>query len=221
VQHSAKFMRFLITFIFIILLTSCGTTQQDGWQLASEFHEKYANEFIQNEELLKYSYNPRVHFYFNTHNDRPTFRALIHDTTQLRVIIFQNQDRFLKEFGIELDTFLTFSRATIYNENEELKLQANDSLNPEILKFDRNPLEHFNQLKNLVNKYGIVTYGELPIGGIIKVYLTAYDYLIYFPTNYQIDKPQFEEHWRTKEKQGKRLDNNWVYYRSDKPLDFG
>jgi hypothetical protein len=190
-------------------------------QLASEFHSNYANEFIQNTELLKYSYNPRAHFYFNTFNEDPTFRALIHDTTELRVIIFKNQNRFLEEFGIELDTFPTFGRATIWTEDGELKLQANDSQTVEIIRYDKNPLQHFKQLKKLVNKYGIVTYGELLIGGIVRVYLTAYDYLLYFPTNYNIDEQQFEEHWRNKQKQGKQLDENWFYYKSDEPLDFG
>ncbi|NMM47633.1 hypothetical protein [Marinigracilibium pacificum] len=214
-------MRLLITSILLITLTSCGTTQRDGWQLASEFHTNYANEFIQNTELLKYSYNPRAHFYFNTRNEEPTFRALIHDTTKLRVIIFANQERFLQEFGLEIDSIPTFGRATIWNENEGLKLQADDSLMFEIIRYDKNPLEQFNYLKNLVNKYGIVTYGELRIGGIIEVYLTTYDYLIYYPTNYKISEPQFEEHWRNKQKNGRKLDKNWYYYKSEKPLDLG
>lgn len=142
-------MRLLVTSIFLAFLNSCGTTQRDGWQLASEFHINYADEFIQNEELLKYSYNPRAHFYFNTHDDGSTFRALVHDTTHLRVIIFENQDRFIQEFGLELDTLPIFGQATIWNENGELKLQANDSQILEIIKYDRNPVEHFKQLKKI------------------------------------------------------------------------
>ncbi|MGE0932641.1 hypothetical protein [Peijinzhouia sedimentorum] len=214
-------MRLLVTSIFLAFLNSCGTTQRDGWQLASEFHANYANEFIQNEELLRYSYNPRAHFYFNTHDEGPTFRALVHDTTQIRVIIFEDQDRFIQEFGLELGTLPTFGQATIWKENGELKLQVNDSQTLKIIRYDRNPLEHFKQLKKLVNKYRIVTYSELRIGGIIEVYLTAQDYLLYFPSNYIIDQPQFEEHWRNKQKQGKQLDENWFYYKSDEPLDFG
>src|SRR5690606_20135512 len=110
-----------------------------------------------------------------------------------------------------------FGQATIWNENGELKLQVNDSQTHDIIRYDMNPLEHFKQLQKLVNKYGIVTYGELRIGGIIEVYLTAQDYLLYFPSNYKIDEPQFEEHWRNKQKQGKQLDENWFYYKSDEP----
>lgn len=221
VQHRANLMRLLIISIFLIFLSSCGTTKRDGWQLASEFHTDYANEFILCTELLKYSYNPRSHFYFNTYNEDPTFRAMIHDTTQLRVIIFENQNRFQEEFGLELDTFPTFGRATFWTENGELKLQVNDSQIIEIIRYEKNPLEHFKQFKKLVKKYGIVTYGELRIGGIVSVHLTAYDYLLYFPTNYNIDEPQFEELWRNKQKQGKQLDENWFYYKSDEPLEFG
>jgi len=221
VQHSANFMRLMITSIFLILLNSCGTSQRDGWQLASKFHTNYANEFIQNTELLKYSYNPRAHFYFNTFNEDPSFRALIHDTTELRVIIFENQNLFLEEFGLILDTFPIINWATIWMENGELKLNVNDSLTIEIIRFNKNPLEYFKQLKKLINKYGIVTYGEQQFGGIISVYLTAYDYLIYYPTNYNITKPQFEEHWRNKQKNGRKLDKNWYYYKSEKALDLG
>lgn len=66
-----------------------------------------------------------------------------------------------------------------------------------------------------------MTYGELRIGRIIEVYLTSQDYLLYFPTNYKIDEPQFEEYWRNKQKQGKQLDENWFYYKADESLDFG
>jgi len=214
-------MRFLLTTIILFLLNSCGTSQQDGWQLAYAFYENYADEFIQNEELIKYSYNPRSHFYFNTLNDAPTFRGIIHDTTQLRIIIFENSDRFLEEFGIELDTTTSFGRATVRKVNGELKLLADDNLNIEILKIKTDPLLYFIQLKKLVDKYGIVTYSELRICGIIEVYLSAFDYLLYFPTNYKINEPQFEELWRNKQKQGKQIDQNWYYYKSDEPLDFG
>ncbi len=216
---SAHILKFLLP--LTILLNSCGTTQQDGWKLASEFHENYANEFIHNEELLKYIYNPRAHFYFNTHDEAPTFRALIHDTTELRVIIFENQDRFIQEFKLELDTFPSFGEATVRRENGELKLVVDDSLEIEILNFEKDPLTHFKKLRKLINKYGIVTYGKLRIGGIIEVYITANDYLLYFPANYKIEEPQFDERWRKKQKKGKQLDQNWFYYHSDKPLDFG
>lgn len=224
VQHSANTMRILLAYIILILLNSCGANQRediDGWQLASDFHTKYANEFIQNDELIKYSYNPRSHFYLNTFDEGPSFRALIHDTTKLRVVIFENQGRFIEEFGFDLDTFPTFDRATVWTENGELKIQVDGHLNLNVLNIEKNPLEQFNQFKKLLTKYGIVTYGELRIGRIIRIYFTAYDYLLYFPTNYKIDQSQFEEYWRNKKKQGKQLDQNWYYYQSDKPLDFG
>lgn len=215
-------MRLLITSIFFVVLNSCGTTQRDGWQLASEFHANYAIEFIQNSDLLKYSYNPRSQFYFNPAIDSQTFRCWYFDSTELRILIYDNFSLFNSEFGLELDSSFSFNRATLIKKQDQLFLTINDETTKVAVRsVSKNPIDYFKSLKEDINKYGIVTYSELRIGGIIRVYLTAYDYLLYFPTNFQIDEPQFRERWSNKRKQGRKLDENWFYYRANKPLDFG
>ncbi|MBR11379.1 MAG: hypothetical protein CMP48_27345 [Rickettsiales bacterium] len=213
-------MRLLITSILFVFLNSCGTTQRDGWQLASEFHSNYANEFIQNTELLKYSYGPRMQFYYNPIHDKQTFRCWYHNS-KLSVFNFGGFNIFQEEFQLKLDTLFAFKNIEFYHNQSELRLMVNDSIQVKIISFSSDPINYFEQLREQINEYGIVTYGKLRIGGIVEVYLTAYDYLLYFPTNLKIDEPQFEEHWRNKQKQGKQLDSNWFYYRSNKPLDFG
>ena len=214
-------MRFLLITIFCLALYSCNSPKQDGWQLATKFHENHATQFIENQELLKYSYNPRSQFYYTTDDESRTFRCLNRDTIALIIINFGGFDIFQSEFELELETLVSFGRAELIKDSTSFKLIVNDSIPIKIISFGKDPIQYFVQLRQLIDEYRIVTYGKLRIGGIVEVYLTAFDYLLYFPTDYKIEEQQFEEYWRMKQKNGKKLDENWYYYKSEKPLDFG
>ena len=214
-------MRYLLTSLICLILISCNSHQSDGLQLATEFHTNYADEFIQNKELQKYSYNPRAQFYYLSDDESQTFRCLSSDSTELTIINFGGFDIFQREFELETDTLIPFKRAELVKEQTNFKLMVNDSLLIEIRSIGQDPIHYFRQLRQLIDEYGIVAYGQIRLGRIIRVYLSAYDYLLYFPTGYKIGEKQFEEYWRNKQKTGKQLDENWYYYKSEKPLDFG
>ncbi len=216
-------MRFLLVTIFGLTFYSCNSPKQDqdGWKLATEFHANCATEFIQNDELQKYSYNPRSQFYYLSDDESRTFRCLNRDSVELLIINFGSFDVFQREFKIKLDTIIDFERAKLVKELTDFRLVMNDTVSVKIKSIGKDPVLYFSQLRKTIREYGIITYGQIRLGGIIKVYLTAYDYLIYFPTGYKIEEQHFEEYWQNKKKSGKKLDNNWYYYKSKKPLNFG
>lgn len=202
----------------ILSLVTCSCTPEapNGWVLANEFYEVHASEFIGNKELLKYSYNPRSQFLYNVNhvNDiDSSFRCIIRDSTELLLINFDGFDIFKHEFGIELDSSFSFKRGE--------KFSINDSVRANILALKTNQIKYFTELKRNVEDFGIVTYGELRIGGIIEVYLTGTDYLLYFPSDMNIDQEHFDQYWENKKSKGRMIDLNWFYYEAERPLDFG
>lgn len=210
--------------ILLVVTCSCDPEPPDGWILANEFYKRHASEFIENQELLKYSYNPRSHFFYNINriNDiDSSFRCIIRDSTELLVINFGGFDIFKAEFGIELDSSFSFKGGEFTNEGNSFILTVNDSVRINILAFKTNPIKYFTELKRNVENFGIVTYGELRIGGIIEVYLTGTDYLLYFPSNMNIDQEHFDEYWKNKKSKGRMINLNWYYYEAERPLDFG
>lgn len=210
--------------ILLVLACSCDPEPPDGWTLANEFCERHASEFIENQELLKYSYNPRSQFFYNINriNDiDSSFRCIIRDSTELLVINFDGFDIFRNEFGIELDSSLSFKRGEFTNEGNSFILTVNDSVRINVLAFKTNPIKYFTELKSNVEDFGIVTFGKLRIGGIIEVYLTGTDYLLYFPSDLNVGQAHFEEYWENKKSKGRMIDSNWYYYEAERPLDFG
>lgn len=215
-----------IRYAVILLLAICSCTREapDGWGLANEFYERHASEFIENQELLKYSYNPRSQFFYNINRINgidSSFRCIIRDSTKLLVIDFDGFDIFRNEFGIELDSSFAFKRGEFANEGNSFILTVNDSVRINVLAFKTNPIKYFTELKRNVEDFGIVTFGKLRIGGIIEVYLTGTDYLLYFPSDLNIDQENFDEYWKNKKSKGRMIDSNWYYYEAERPLDFG
>lgn len=206
--------------LFASFFSSCNSEQPDGWQLANEFHEKYASEFVSDKELLKYNYNPRTHFFYLNKNDS-SFRCIVRDSAELLIINFDGFDIFKNEFGIEIDSSITFKRGFFTKDNSTLTLAINDTTSIGGISYRIDPISYFAELNGKVQKYGIVTCGRLRIGGIIQVYLTATDYLLYFPSDLDIEKEHFNAHWRNKKSNGQPLDLNWYYYKAEQPLDFG
>ena len=137
------------------------------------------------------------------------------------IINFGGFDIFQQEFEIELDTIIEFGIAELVKKPTDFELTVNDTTSIKILSIGKDPIQYFGKLRQMIYEYGIVTYDQTRLGGIIRVHLTAYDYLIYFPTDYKIEEQKFNDHWRDKQKNGKKLDKNWYYYKSEKPLDFG
>lgn len=210
--------------ILLMVTCSCDPESPDGWILANEFYERHASEFIENQELLKYSYNPRSQFFYNVNhvNDiDSSFRCIIRDSTELLLINFDGFDIFKHEFGIELDSSFSFKRGEFTNEGNFFKFSINDSVRANVLALKTNPIKYFTKLKRKVEDFGIVTYGELRIGGIIEVYLTGTDYLLYFPSDMNIDQEHCDQYWENKKSKGRMIDLNWYYYEAERPLDFG
>ena len=83
------------------------------------------------------------------------------------------------------------------------------------------PIKYFAQLDKERGNYGIVDFRRLRIGEIIEINFSATDYLLYFPTDSKIEKKQFQDFWDEKMKEGKKLDDNWYYYKRERPLDNG
>jgi len=207
----------------LISLIACNKAKIDGWKIANEFHSKHANEFIENNELLRYSYSPRMQFDLQSESDTVIRAHILKDNTMLLLNLNLGTEYFLSEFGIELDSSFSMRSITITITKTKglLTFVANDSVPIKVLSYKIDPLEYFTNLKADIEKYKIVTYHKLRIGEIVEVYLTGTSYLLYFPEDLNIKEPHFEDYWIKKKARGKKLDKNWYYYESDKPLDFG
>lgn len=231
-----KFLK--ITPILILLLNSCSKHESvDGYKKALYFHENYTTEFFES-DLNNYQYHPRTQYDFLAVEEENSYRVLVRGNSNLLVISAYN---FAERFNLPLDTNIVNGSATLNYENSEFTLEINNydgmnyliSGNPiektietniryvfpeEVIK--NNPIAYFNSLEKLRNKFGIINYHRDSNGEVLWIYFTSFDYLIFIPDNFKFGA-NYKDHWKEKLKNGLKLDQNWYYFKNDKPLDVG
>jgi len=231
-------MRTILTFV-VIFINSTFSFPSDknvkGFVLAMKFYNNYATDFL-NSDLIKFNYHPRTQYDFLT--DSNSYRVLVKDENNISIIGFIE---FAKSFNLPLDTIVDYYWASLKCVNSLYILELGNNkftdyqyLQEKIKKsiktetkyeftenvIDDNPLKFFNNLEKLRIKYGIINIKNIKAVGVVEIYFSSTDYLIYFPSDLIIDI-KYQEYWDKKKKEGKKLDDNWYYYESDKPLDVG
>jgi len=233
--------------LIIIFLISCGLSSCDktpdnfGYEQSMTFFKLHADNFLKS-ELLKYDYNPRTQYSLSI-NDTLVYRAILRQEDNEFVGVFGDNGAvvFARQFKIPIDTNSTWDRlylktdSTHYTLELELYSHPNIVINSDTVKADikttgnysipvnlmDDPFKYFSTLDNERKNYGIMDFRKLRIGRIIEVNFSVTDYLLYFPTDGKIEEKQFQEHWDKKIKEGKKLDDNWYYYKRERPLDNG
>jgi len=231
----------------IILLISCGLSSCDktpdnfGRLQSMTFFKTHTDNFLKS-ELLKYDYNPRTQYSLSV-NDTLVYRAILQQEDNELVGVFYDSSfaLFAGQFKIPIDTNSTWDRLYLQTNSTHYKLELelfthpskiinSDTVNgdikttgnysiPKSLMSD--PIQYFNDLDKERVKYGIMDFRKLRIGGIIEVNFSPTDYLLYFPTNSKIEEKRFQDFWDKKIKEGEKLDDNWYYYKRERPMDNG
>jgi len=227
----------LLIICFTLLLNSFAElNNENGYKKAINFYNKYTKEFIQS-ELYKFKYHPRTHYDLIS-NDSNSFRVLVYEKNELRVL---NSFGFISMFNLPVDTNYLNVEALFRNKNTGYELVIEKFEHTEYLISERtiektirteikydipkdiikvNPIEYFNEFERLRKKFGIINYFRAFNSKVIRLYFSSYDYLIYIPDNFQLEM-EYNGYWEKKLGKGKKLDDNWYYFKSDKPLDVG
>ena len=233
--------------LIIILIISCGLSSCDrtpdnfGKVQSITFFKEYKDKFLKS-ELLKYDYNPRTQYSLSI-NDTLVYRALLRKEDNQLVGVFGDNGFgvFARQFKIPIDTNSTWDRlyfeinSTQYKLELELFAHPSKIVNSDTVKADikttgnysipkalmNDPIQYFKNLDKEREKYGIMDYRKLRIGGIIEVNFSPTDYLLYFPADSKIEEKQLQDFWDNKIKEGEKLDDNWYYYKRERPLDNG
>jgi hypothetical protein len=206
-----------------------------------KFFKEHTDSFLKS-ELLKYDYNPRSQFSLST-NDTLVYRALLRQEYHEFVGIFGDKGFgvFAREFKIPIDTNTEWERldlkadSTQYTLELELYSHSNKVINSDTIKADiktngsysiprnlmNDPFRYFSGLDKERKNYGIMDFRKLRIGGIIEVNFSPTDYLLYLPSDTKIEEKRFQDFWEKKLREGKKLNENWYYYKRERPLDNG
>ena len=233
--------------LIIILIISCGLSSCDktpdnfGYEQSMTFFKEHTDKFLKS-ELLKYAYNPRTQYSVTT-NDTLIYRAFLRREDNELVGVFRQRgfEVFARQFKIPIETNTTWDGLTLKSDSSnyilELGLYTHPDkvINSDTIKADIktignysipknlmiDPIQYFSKLDKEREVYGIVDFSKLRIGKIVEINFSATDYLLYFPPDSEIEERQFQDYWDKKMKEGKKLDDNWYYYKRERPLDNG
>ncbi len=233
-------MKLLIPIItgLVIFLNSCVETDREtGYEKALEFYEKHTQEFFDS-ELSKFKYHPRTQYDLILNDSNLIYRVLVRENRELYVI---NPSGFINMFNLPVDTNYFHDKAFFRFENSEFIFEIenyeckNYSVSETVVEktvrnnikyvfpketVENNPIEYFDKLEKLRNNFGIINYFRIFDSSVVWLYFSPYDYLIFIPDNFQF-KEKYRDYWEKELKNGKKLDNNWYYFKSEEPLDVG
>lgn len=207
-----------IIFVIIICLSSCHN-RQDSVRLSDRFYKEYRLEYLKS-DLTKYCYNPRSGF--TKQNDSIcNFRVLIFQESAIRVL---GTGQFNKEFNMSIDTAFWTDVVISKLPNNDLALS---SANKEIKTkqtikkygFNLNPVDYFLNLKKKIDTYNVIAIEKHPSVNTIELIFSDHDYLIYKPDSL-VFKTEDTEFMKYLFKDGKKLDNNWYQFNTEKNIDY-
>ncbi|HQQ98541.1 MAG TPA: hypothetical protein PLX35_14820 [Cyclobacteriaceae bacterium] len=234
-------MKQQIFFLAIICtLGGCDKTPDTaGYYRAVTFVNVHAASFLKS-ELLKYDYGLRQQYIRST-GDTAVYRALFRADDNRLLVLFGKPgwQAFAAQFRIPLDTNAGWTRLVLHLDSTnfrfdlEIHTYPDSVINADTIKVSlytsgdysvpvnlmEDPIAYLSRLDEERRKYGVGTYNKLRTGGIMELNFSPTDYLLYFPTDFRIGEQQFQDSWNKKLKSGKKLHDNWYYYKRDKPLD--
>ncbi len=205
-------MKFRFTYVIIALvLTSCNEEQRllnYSQEKADQFIEKYAEEFLEDEELLRYSYHPRAQFTYI--QDSTNNYGIFLRENEIRLICFSDSCE-LKELFNKSPLILLNGTYTLKQDSIITEISYNSST----IKFHSfviNPEDYFNGLKNRIEKYGVFAYSESKDKSFVKVYLSVQYYLIHTKeVQPDINKDDIIKSYK----------DNWYFVKMKRQMDLG
>lgn len=176
---------------------------------ADVFVEYYANDFLENDSLLKYSYNRRSKFNSN-----------VNDSNAFGVSVWENHvklhclSRVCHLDEIFTDSALVLSKGQYILKPDSIGFRHSyDSLAMKQYSFKVDPLRYYTVLENLIHEYKIFGFYKNPESHVIWVYLSSEYYLIY--------NPSLESFKNKDDEVLKDYGNGWLYLKLSQPLDLG
>lgn len=233
-----------LLFLVILFLISCSKPDKNlGFDKATEFVKEYSYQYF-NSELFNYAYSPRTGYEYSK-NDTFLFRVIYRHKGQESNLLINGLKEFNKVFPILNDSLIRSETGILSFDNNKYHLKGTQYSYSEIpvdtqliivnidtkseffipaLQVKRNPIHYFKDLEQIKEKYGVLSVRRLRVGGLIEMYFTLNDYLIYFPDNFPLKTNEAKEiidYWIKKKNKGKSIDKNWYFYHDDKELDLG
>lgn len=205
-------MKFRFIYLIIALvLTSCNEEQRllnYSQEKADQFIEKYTEDFLKDEELLRYSYHPRAQFTFS--QDSTNRYRIFPRENELRLICFSDSCELTESFNKSPLTLLngsyTLKQDSIFTEI------SYDSYSVKIHSFEINPENYFKGLKKRLEKYGVFAYSESKDKSFVKVYLSVRYYLIHTKeVQTDINKDEIIKSYK----------DNWYFVKMKRQMDLG
>jgi hypothetical protein len=201
----------LTYFIIVTLLLSCNQEKKHldyAQEKADNFIKKYATEFINDSELLRYDYHPRAQF-TNGQDSTNRYRVFPREN-EIRLICFSDSCKLSEPFNkrtlrLQKGTY-TLKQDSIFTE------LTYDSSTVEINPFKINPEDYFNRLKNRLEKYGVFALSESNDKSFIKVYFSVQYYLI---NSKEVQKDIHNDEII------KTYNDNWYFVKMKSPMDLG
>ena len=198
--------RYLVLFF---LITSCHTETDWVIDKADYFIKNSASDFLENQELMNYSYNKRSQFYFQN-SEHNKFRIMTFEQN-LRFYCFSDSCLLDKKIGIRSPQYL---KKGFYNiKNDTISLDFNkDSIIDVETKFNTNPIEIFEKHKTELKKLGIHSYSARPAINLYYVYLNS--------TFVLLKSDKIENYISEKDKIIKNYENNWHLIKRSSSIEF-
>ncbi len=202
----------------IMLLVICGgCTNYDGLNHAvkasDKFVEDYADEFLANAELLKYTYNPRIQF-FHDGNDSNDYMVFVHPDG-LRLMCHTSCCLIDDSFG-KIEPIYLDKGTYIFKKDTIITIHQRDTVRNYYRDFTRDNYLVFKNLKDKISKFGIIGYFRPPSKQYVKVYVNTKYYLLHMKDFNKMDRFGFEKDFLIRE-----YKNGWKLLKAERPLDLG
>ncbi len=205
-------MKTSITYLLLaILLISCNEEKrlfEYSQQKAIRFVEMYSAEFLQDTELLKYSYHPRAQFTYEKDTSN-NYRIFPRDN-EILLICISDSCELTESFN---NTPLEVSKGRYFLKQDSIFTEISyDSTTFKVHDFKQNPEDYFNGLKERIERYGVFAYSESTDKSFLRVYLSVQYYLI-FSNNVENDINEDEIL--------NSFNDNWYFVKMKRQMDLG
>jgi len=198
-------------FILAMLLISCNEEKrflEYSQEKADHFVEMYSAEFLQDTELLRYSYHPRAQFTFGRGTSN-NYRIFPRDN-EIELICFSDSCELTESFN---NTSLKVSNGRYSLKQDSIFTELGyDSTTCKIHEFKQKPEDYFNGLKKRLEKYGVFAFSQSKDKSFVKVYLSVHYYLVY---SKDVENDINEDEIL------KSYNNNWYFVKMKRQMDLG
>jgi len=193
------------------MLISCNQENSDldfAQIRADNFIENYSTEFLNDNELLRYDYNPRAQFTYE--QDSTNRYRVFPREDEIRLICFSDSCEISEPFN-QSPLVLMKGQYTLKQDSIFAEIVYDSSV-VQIHPFELSPEGYFNGLKERIDKYGVFAFFEARDKSFIKVYLSVRYYLI---QSKEIQKDIYNDEII------KSYNDNWYFVKMEVPMDLG